>query len=70
MSDSATIIDGYLAAYGETNPARRKELIVQSFAFDATLVDPPLDAAGHDGIDPTAQLIRQWLKDASSQTAC
>ena len=51
MSDTATTIDRYLEAYSENDPARRRELIVETFTSGATLADPPLDAAGHDGLD-------------------
>lgn len=44
-------IDTYLAAYGEPDHTRRRSLIETAFRSDATLADPPLDAAGHDGLD-------------------
>ena len=46
-----TTIDTYLAAYGETDAARRRELIAASWAESGTLADPPMDATGHDAID-------------------
>jgi len=54
MSDTtptSTVIDRYLAAYSETDSTRRRELIAEAFSADATVADPPLDAAGRDGID-------------------
>ncbi len=51
MTTPSTMIDTYLAAYGETDSNRRRQLIEECFAPDATLADPPLDAAGHDGLD-------------------
>jgi hypothetical protein len=51
MSDLDTTIDTYLEAYGETDAARRAGLIKQVWAPDGHLIDPPLDAQGHDGID-------------------
>ncbi len=47
----ATVVDAYLTAYGEPDPARRRALIADSFTPDATVADPPLDGAGHDGVD-------------------
>ena len=44
-------VDANLAAYGEPDAARRAELIAQAWAPDGHLIDPPLDARGHDGID-------------------
>ncbi len=52
-TDTATLeatIDTYLEAYGETDATRRVELIRQAWAVDGQLIDPPLDAQGHDGI--------------------
>lgn len=43
----ATIIDSYLAAYGEPDDVARAGLISQAFAADATLTDPPFTATGH-----------------------
>ena len=61
MTDTATAaaVDNYLAAYGEAEPARRKDLIAASFADDAHIADPPLEAAGHDGIDDMFAAVQQ-----------
>jgi hypothetical protein len=58
MSDITTTIDTYLEAYGETDAARRTKLIEQVWAVDGELVDPPLDAAGHDAIGSMAQAVQ------------
>ena len=44
-------VDANLAAYGEPDAARRAALIGEAWAPDGRLIDPPLDAQGHDGID-------------------
>ncbi len=51
MSDTAETIDAYLQAYGEPDPTARRTLIEQAWASDGELVDPPMDATGHDAID-------------------
>lgn len=51
MSDTASTIDTYLEAYGESDPDRRRSLIERAWARDGVLIDPPMDAAGHDAID-------------------
>lgn len=51
MSDTTTMIDTYLEAYGEADASRRRVLIEQVWSGDGVLVDPPMDAAGHDAID-------------------
>jgi hypothetical protein len=58
MSDITTTIDTYLDAYGEADPARRSKLIEQVWAVDGQLVDPPLDAAGHDAISNMASAVQ------------
>ena len=58
MSDITTTIDTYLDAYSESDPARRVELIEQVWALDGHLIDPPLDAAGHDAISDMASAVQ------------
>jgi hypothetical protein len=48
---ATAVIDHYLAAYGEPDEARRRQLIAAAFVEDATLADPPIDASGHAAID-------------------
>lgn len=50
MSDVTTTIDTYLEAYSEADAERRNQLLEKVFAVDGQLIDPPLDAAGHQGI--------------------
>jgi hypothetical protein len=50
MSDATTIVDAYLAAYGEPEPARQRSLIERSWSPAGTLSDPPMEATGHDQI--------------------
>ncbi len=58
MTDLDTTIDTYLEAYGETDADRRVRLIKQVWAADAQLIDPPLDAQGHDGIDAMSVAVQ------------
>jgi len=51
-------IDTHLEAYGETDAVRRRELIARVWAEDGTLVDPPLDGRGHEGIDALAVAVQ------------
>ena len=51
MSDMTAVVDSYLGAYGETDSARRRTLIEQSWSPTGTLVDPPLEATGHADLD-------------------
>jgi hypothetical protein len=50
-TDVAQIVDRYLAAWNETDPAARRELIARTWLEDGTYLDPLLSGAGHDGIN-------------------
>ena len=59
MSDIETTIDTYLEAYGESDVKRRLTLIDKVWDPDGELIDPPLDAAGHDAISALADALQQ-----------
>jgi hypothetical protein len=50
MTDITTIVDGYIAAWNETDADRRRELVADAFADDASYVDPLMTGDGTDGI--------------------
>jgi hypothetical protein len=58
MSDITTIVDTYLAAYGEPDPAVRRTLIEQCWSPTGTLADPPFEASGHDALDATFAAVQ------------
>ena len=58
-SDVTTIVDGYLAAYGEPDAGRRAELIAAAWAEDGRLIDPPLTGEGRDGIAAMAEALQR-----------
>ncbi|MDI2130021.1 nuclear transport factor 2 family protein [Yinghuangia seranimata] len=49
--DFTAIVDRYLAAWNETDPAKRRALVEEVFDADATYTDPLAEVGGHDGID-------------------
>jgi len=51
MTAHLDLVDRYFAAWNETDAARRRELIVRTWAEEASYVDPLLAGEGHDGID-------------------
>jgi hypothetical protein len=51
MTDMTATIDTYLEAYGESDTNRRVALIEQVFAPEGHVFDPPIDGAGHTGIN-------------------
>jgi hypothetical protein len=50
MTDITTIVDGYIAAWNETDADRRRALVADAFADDASYVDPLMTGEGTDGI--------------------
>jgi hypothetical protein len=51
MPDATTLIDSYIASWNERDPARRRELVAETFAEDADYIDPLMKGDGQDGID-------------------
>lgn len=69
MNDPTTTIDTYLDAYGERDVARRRELVVASFANGARLIDPPFGAEGHDAlVDLFGAVQEQFVGHAFKRT--
>lgn len=50
MTDVNTLIDGYMAAWNEPDPERRRALVSQTWTEDGTYVDPLMDGAGAESI--------------------
>ncbi|GAB7549995.1 nuclear transport factor 2 family protein [Cupriavidus sp. 8B] len=50
-TDLAALADRYLAAWNETDAARRRALIVSTWTESASYVDPLMRGDGHAGID-------------------
>ncbi len=51
VADVASLADRYLAAWNETDVARRRELIALAWTESASYVDPLMRGDGHAGID-------------------
>jgi hypothetical protein len=51
MTDIPTLIDGYIAAWNEADPERRRALVAETWTDDGSYVDPLMTGAGPDGID-------------------
>ena len=47
----AELATRYLQAWNEADPRRRRALVGEVFAVDASYVDPLAAVAGHDGVD-------------------
>jgi hypothetical protein len=50
-TDVAAIVDRYIDAWNETDPAARRALIAQTWMPDGRYLDPLMTGEGHDGID-------------------
>ena len=59
MTDLTSTVDAYLAAWNERDPELRAELVARVWAPDGQLIDPPLAAAGHEGISNMAAALQQ-----------
>jgi SnoaL-like domain len=51
MADVATLIDRYIEIWNETDPDRRRSLVADTWAEDASYLDPIMAGEGQDGID-------------------
>jgi hypothetical protein len=51
MSDFDTVVQRYLAAWNETDPARRRAAVEEAFASDVRYVDPLAAVEGHAALD-------------------
>jgi hypothetical protein len=59
VTDVATTIDTYLAAYNEPDPGTRLTLVTDSFAPAGRLIDPPVDSSGYEGISSMMGAVQQ-----------
>ena len=51
QNDVTTVVERYFAAWNETDAERRCALIAQTWADDASYLDPLMQGQGHAGID-------------------
>ncbi len=57
-TDTAATVDAWLAAYTEADARSRRTAVASLWHPEGRLVEPPLDAAGHDGIDGLAVAVQ------------
>ena len=51
MTDIDTVVNTYIATWNERDPGRRRALVTQTFAEDASYVDPHRSGKGTQDID-------------------
>ena len=59
QNDFAEVVVRYFAAWNETNAERRRALIAQTWADDASYVDPLMEGQGHAGIDAMIAAVQE-----------
>lgn len=55
------VVDTYLAAWNETDPAKRAELIEASLGADLWYRDPMLEADGRDAFDTVLAAVQEQM---------
>ena len=58
MTKLDATIDAHLEAYAEPDAGRRTERIREVWSADGQLIDPPLEGAGHAGINDMAAALQ------------
>jgi SnoaL-like domain len=59
MTQLTAVVDGYIAMWNETDPARRRSLIEQTWTEDGSYVDPNAEVSGADGIDALVAAVQE-----------
>ena len=59
MNKLNEVIDGYFAAWNETEAGKRRAAIVQTWADDASYLDPLMQGSGHAGIDAMIAAVQE-----------
>jgi hypothetical protein len=63
MTDVATTVQNYIAAWNERDAEQRRALVGQTFAEDADYLDPLVQGEGQDGIDEMIAGVQQQYAD-------
>ncbi len=63
MIDPTTIANRYIDLWNERTPAKRREMLSQSWTADASYVDPLMRGDGHDGVDALIAGVQQRFPD-------
>ena len=58
MEPMQEIVDRYFAVWNETDPARRRHLIAQTWTEEGSYVDPLMTGDGHAGINVMIEAVQ------------
>jgi hypothetical protein len=59
MSTINEVVAGYIAAWNETDPSRRRDIIAQTWSDDGSYLDSHRDSTGHAAIDAMISAVQQ-----------
>ncbi|MEO7909157.1 MAG: nuclear transport factor 2 family protein [Roseiflexaceae bacterium] len=59
MENLAELIDGYFAAWNETDAEQRRGMITRIWSDNASYLDPLMQGVGHAGIDTMIQDVQE-----------
>ncbi|MET4633568.1 nuclear transport factor 2 family protein [Kaistia defluvii] len=59
MTNTAALVERYIASWNETDPAKRRELIAATFTESASYADPMMKSDGHVGIDQMLAAVQE-----------
>jgi hypothetical protein len=61
MNDRNMLVDRYFEMWNESDPVRRRDLIVATFTQDASFLGPLLQGEGRDGIEALTNRVHENL---------
>jgi hypothetical protein len=59
MTNTHALVARYIASWNETDPAKRRALIEQTFTEEATYVDPLMKSESRSGIDQMLVAVQE-----------
>ena len=68
MTDVNMIASRYIDLWNERSPDRRREILSQHWAADASYIDPLMSGDGHDGVDALIMRLQLPREPLSPQT--
>jgi len=59
MTNTAALIERYIASWNETDAGKRRDLIAATFTETAAYADPMMKSEGHGGIDQMLAAVQE-----------
>jgi hypothetical protein len=59
MTNTAALVEAYIASWNETDAAKRRALIASTFTEAASYADPMMKSEGHCGIDQMLMAVQE-----------